>query len=282
MTLETLTWVDPIGAEIVLFARRGMTGRMMPPIRYSSDVIPGQPGDLVRDVQHGARQVVVPILADGLSTAAYRALLRSLAELLDPTRGEGMLRSVDGAGIVRELRCCYIDGAGIEENWPTAAVPSLLFHAGDPYWYDGNDTQVDYTLGTPATFFPFFPLRLSSSEVFADSTVANSGGVKTWPVWEILGPGSSLVVRNLDTGESSSLTRELLAGERVTIDTRPRSQIVSRPKSVTLQDGTNLFPLFAGSLWALQPGSNAVRVEMTGATSASLVTLRYRRRFLSA
>lgn len=275
MTLETLTWFDPDGTSVDLFDTRGINGRMMPPIRYTEDVVPGQPGARLREVQIAPRQVVVPILVDEASTPAYRAALRTMADLLDPTKGEGVLRAVDQEAAVRELHCFYIDGFGIEENYPVHARPSLLFRACDPFWYDAADTQVDYVVGSPATFFPIFPLRLSSSEVFADSAVDNTGKF-TWPVWEIRGPGTGVALRNLTSGKLSSLSRPLLAGESATFDTR------EGVKTITLQDGTNLFPFFSGTLWPLASGSNAIRVEMSGATSDSRVTLRYKRRFLSA
>jgi hypothetical protein len=155
--------------------------------------------------------------------------------------------------------------------WRTTRAEVEL-EASDPWWYDASDTALDFTLGTPATFFPLFPLRLSASEVFADATVNNDGDVDAWPVWSVTGPGAGLVLRNLTTGKMLSLNRTLSAGEIVTIDTRPRL------KTVTLQDGSNLFSLLSGSLWPLAVDVNAIRVEFTGATSASVVSLRYRRR----
>lgn len=275
--LETISFVDASGLATVLADLRGITGRMMPPIRFTADTIPAQPGTRLRQVLHEARQVVIPIIVSGVSPVAHRAGLRAMAHRLDPVRGEGKLVVTAVDGTVRELHCRYVDGFGLQEDWPDFATPSLLFRADDPYWYDDADTQVDFDAGSAATFFPFFPLRLSSSEVFAAGDVTNPGDVETWPTWNVVGPGSGLVLRNLTTGKLLTLDYDLAAGESVAIDARPGY------KSVERQDGLNLFGSLSDDtdLWALAVGANSVQVEMTGATGGSVVTLRYRGRRLA-
>lgn len=282
MTLETITWISAGGIEVPLYTdgirtRPGLKGRMMPSIRKSSFVVPGYPGQITTDVQHGTRDVVVPIYVEGGTMSEYRAVLRAIADSLDPVPGDGVLRISDPDGAERDLVCSYVDGFNFEEEWPSpASTPTLLFEADDPYWYDAAPTQITWTVGTPATFFPLFPIRLSSSEVFADATIDNNGSVSTWPVWTVTGPGSGLVLRNVTTGKSLSVVRTLGAGESISVDTRRGA------KSIRDGAGANLWPVSSGSLWPLEKGSQAVRVEFTGATPASRVTLRWWRRFLSA
>lgn len=145
----------------------------------------------------------------------------------------------------------------------------------DPWWQDVGDITADFRTGAPATFFPFFPLRLSSSEVFADAQVVNDGDVEAWPVWVITGPGSGVVLRNLTTGTMLSVAVNLAAGESLTVDTRPGH------KTVTANDGSNAFNLVGAtsSLWSLLVGTNSIRIELGAATSSSVVSLRYKRRW---
>jgi hypothetical protein len=278
MTIETITWTDPDGASTTLTDVAGITGRGLPPVDFQDLVVPLQPGSSFRSVRDKARDLVVPILILGDSKTDYRTQLRDLAAQLHPSTSPGVLQVDTVDGLTRELDAWYVDGFQWVEETPNWMVPSLLFRACDPYWRDADWTQVDYTTGTVATFFPFFPLRLSSSEVFASATIDNDGDVDTWPVWNITGPGSGLILRNLTTGLLLSLTATLGAGESVEIDTTPGA------KTVTKNDGTNLFGSLStdSELWALAAGSNSIQIELTGATSASVVSLRYRRRYLVA
>ena len=273
---DGLTWIDTDGVEHDLrsFADgaeildRGVRGRFMPPVKIIEAETPGQPGSRRREVRHLARDIAVPLYVEGESASALRGTVRDWLRRFDAVLGNGRLRATPPIGGQREIACCYEDGFEGDEgtngaglHWQTA---TLLFHAFDPYWYDVSPIVVSWTLGaTPATFFPFFPLRLTSSEVFADAVVSNGGDVEAWPVWTITGPGSSIVLRNLTTGKLLNLSTVLTAGETATIDTRPGA------KTVVKNDGSNLFPdlLSDSSLWPLVQDSNSVRVEMASATS---------------
>lgn len=287
---QAFGWVDADGTLTALRVGNGIavgeavTGRFGPSMRFTLETVPLQPGQRFRQVQHGLADLSIPVVFYPATATALRALLRDWAHRLDPVRGDGALRVTAPGGDQREIICRYSDGL---ERLVEDDVSDLYGHARavlhfvteQPYWQDASDTVQSWTLlSSLATFFPFFPLRLSGSEVFADATVTNDGNVEAWPVWTIGGPGSSPILRNLTTGDMLSLPVTLLAGESVTIDTRPGA------KTVTKQDGTSLFGSLASppALWPLAQGSNSIRIEMSGATSVSSVTLTWRRRWLSA
>lgn len=278
MTVETITWIDPDGDQLELTDLKGITGRGLPPVDFQDLVVPLQPGSAFRSVRDQRRDLVIPVLCDGSSKIDYREQLRTIARRLHPSSTSGVLQVATIDGTTRELDAWYVDGFQWIEEHPDWMTPSLLFRAVDPYWRDVDWAQTDYVTGTAATFFPFFPLSLSSSEVFAADSVDNGGDVESWPMWMVTGPGSGLVLRNLTTGELLALTATLGAGESVTIDTTPGV------KTVTKNDGTNLFSGLSSdsSLWSLAPGSNSIQIELTSATSASVVSLRWRRRWLTA
>lgn len=278
MTVETITWVDPDGNSTAFVDITGITGRGLPPVDFQDLIVPLQPGSAFRSVRDNARDLIIPILLSEADNVTYRQTLRALAVQLHPSETPGVIQVDTVDGLSREIDAWYVDGFQWVEEYPTWSIPSLLFRACDPYWRDAEWTQEDYVTGTAATFFPIFPLALASSEVFAASTVDNPGDVETWPVWNVTGPGSALVLRNLTTGLVLSLTATLSAGESVSIDTTPGE------KTVTKNDGTNLFSGLSddSELWALAAGSNSLQIELTGATSASAVSLRYRPRYLVA
>lgn len=286
---QALQWVDATGAVTAIRGGSGvataeeLTGRFAPSMRFTLATVPLQPGQRFRQVQHGLAEVALPIVFWPASATALRTLLRAWARLLDPVRGDGALRVTAPGGDQRELVCRYSEGLErlVEDDvsdFYGHARCVLHFIAEQPYWQDVSDTVASWSVTTAATFFPIFPLRLSASEVFADVTVTNDGDVIAWPVWTVTGPGSSLILRNLTSGELLSLPTTLAAGETVTIDTRPGH------KTVTLQDGSNLFGSLSSdsTLWSLAVGVNAVRIEISATTPASLVALNWRRRWLSA
>jgi hypothetical protein len=274
--VEVLSFIDADGVETVLQHQRGATGRFMPPVLARDEAIPGRDGTRLRDVRFDARQVVVPVVFTHGDRAVYRQQLRDVARRLDPKRGDGVLRSTLD-GMSRDLRCRYIDGMGFDERYFSTGTPSLLFRAFDPFWYD--TATLALTIGpTQAAFFPILPLRLSGSEVYADTDIVNDGDAEAWPAWTVTGPGNDPILRNLTTGEAIDLTGVSLgAGEQILIDTAPGV------KTVRAGDGRNLFgDMTASVLWALARGRNSVRLELSGATAGTSFALSWRRRWLSA
>ncbi|HLH22439.1 MAG TPA: hypothetical protein VK066_07935 [Chloroflexota bacterium] len=291
MALEVVSWVAPDGVETVLSGQPqfellwGRQGAFMPPIAFAEEPVPLQPGARLRQVQVGVREVDLPLLLRGADATALRALYRTLLHTFDPQRGDGKLRVQGPDGGVRELTCRYhsgLEGAEVLDkdaggtSWRKVV---LVLRAWDPYWYATAPTRVDFAVGSAATpFFPFFPLRLSASTVLGDAAVSNPGDVEAWPIWTITGPGSNLVLTNVTTGAALTLVTTLGASDVVTIDTRPGQ------KTVSGADGSNLFGTLnaASHFWALPRGSSSVRVELSGATGGSLVTLVYYPRYLGA
>jgi hypothetical protein len=284
---ETLSWVDPDGNEYALTGSGaiellvGRQGALMPPVAFSEEEVPSYPGARLREARHGVRDVDLPLCITAASELALWEARRAWAYRFDATRGDGKLRSTGPDGSQRDLTCRYSGGLQGNEGLDVSGAYWMEFvatlRAVDPYWYGRNAVLTSFVLGSLSGWFPMFPLRLASSSIFSDASLAVLGDKEAWPIWEVTGPGSALMLRNLTTGKLLSLSSALSAGEKVTIDTRPGR------KSVTRGDGTNLFPYLdaTSSLWSLRPGSNSLRVELSGATAASAVQLSYYPRYLS-
>jgi hypothetical protein len=280
---DVITWVDPDGEELTFtLGQDGPTGRLMPPIQSVTERVPGQAGARLRSTRHEVRKVAFTGLMFADDAVTQRVALRDLARLLDPIRGDGRLR-VDGPDASsREITCRYVgDLDRAAEQLAAFQELPLVFEAVDPYWYDAADVVSDFTIGATTTFFPIFPIVLSSSEVFADLTIDNTGDVAAWPVFTFTGPGNAIVGRNFTTEKMFSLTNPtslaVAAGESVTVDTR------ADLKSVTRNDDTNQFSYLTSTstLWELAKGLNSIRLEMGGATAGSGIRVAYRRRFLT-
>ena len=280
---EVLQWIDPAGAATTLDAEWEVKGRFMPKIETQVDEVPGQPGGILRDARHGIREFLVVVWQSAASETALRTALRSFVRSMDPVRGQGKLRVTSPLGDQREITCQCITGLDLDEKLGENSGPDyqkipLGFVAYDPYWYVVSPVSQSFTMGTQPAFFPLFPLRLSSSQVAVEATLANDGDVETWPVWTLTGPGSQIRLVNLTTEQFIYLdTNTLGAGETLTIDTRPNK------KTLTLQDGSNLFDWLSldSTLWSLGTGTTLIHLEMSGATTASALSVSYHPRYLS-
>lgn len=279
----TWEWLDPNGTATTLWVEYDVKGAFAPPVAVLDEDVPGQPGARFREARHLVREFPLPLYWYANTASELHATLRAAAYAMDPTRGEGTLRATSPVGDQRQIGCRVTAGMDLtqalgEQAGPLRQRAVVTFRCQDPYWTAVSDVVSVYEMGTLPLFFPFFPLRLSASEIAVNTTVTNNGEVDSWPVWTITGPGSAVTLTNLTTGKSLAIPDVTLGnGESIVIDTRPGA------KTVTLGDGTNLWSLipWGSALWPLLPGPNAVRLEMTGTTADSELQLAYRPRYLT-
>lgn len=277
----TISWVDPDGVETSFAGvAAGTAGRGMPPVRPLVTTQPNRSGAVYSGALHGVRRISLPfevfgtIASDG---SDVRAEVRAWARRLATLTGPGIIRCTTEVGDQREIACWYVGGLELVENISNYQPATLEFDAPDPYWTDTVDTVSSVVGGLGVTsFFPFFPLSLSSSEIAAELVVDNDGDVEAWPVLSIRGPAVNPTLRNLTTGQVLTLTRTIAAAEVVTLDARPGL------RTVLLQNGSSLYgQLTVRQWWPLATGSNRIRLEATGTTGASLLTVSYRRKWLT-
>jgi hypothetical protein len=282
--VDKFYWIDANGAEYSINDNHliitGPEGRFMPPISFVEEEVPFLAGTRLRSVKVGAREFDLSIYVDGISESDVRNKTRNLLRMFNPLNGDGKIKVLAADGSQREIQCRYSSGLGISEKDGAKVgnmqAVTLVFRAFDPYWYDSSTVVQTFKINeNPGTFFPILPLRLASSTVFADITIDNDGDVETFPEWIITGPGESIVLSNLSTGETTSLDVTLEAGESITINTSPYT------KTVTKSDGTNLFYTLSddSSLWALQEGNNSIQIQMANATADSSIQLTYKNRY---
>lgn len=285
MADEITEWIDTDGVATELPVEWNVSGRFGPRVVVEEAEVPGVAGARVRDVRHLPRDFVLPLWVESTDAVQLRTDMRNLVERMDPVRGPGRIRVTAPGGDQREITCMVLDGLGMlerlgETSGPEVQRVGLMIRAHDPYWTAVGTDGLTIESGDRPSLFPFFPLRLSSSEIFAEVTVNNTGNIRAWPVWTVEGPASAITVRDLRTGKHWSITLDdpLSPGESLIVDTRPGA------KTVTRSDGTDLFGGLTdmSSFWALWPGSTAVRIEITGSSpGVSRVLLMWLRLFLT-
>jgi Phage tail protein len=274
---ETHEWRSALGETIRFVTRTEAQQRMMPPVTINTIRVPQAQGGRFRFARHEERLVTIPVVVPG--PTAGRDELRRWARALDPLKGEGTLTVVQGAHAGRQIVCAYEAGLDtFAEEYPLLGLTTLGFRAADPYWQDAAEQSLVATIAsTSYTWFPFLPLVLGASDVFAAVTITNTGDVAAWPVITAVGPGTELNVANTTTGESWDLTGAINAGSTLVVDHRPGH------KSARL-DGVNVFGRLADDsvLWSLAPGANRISIGFGNATAASKITFAWRNRWLAA
>lgn len=109
-------------------------------------------------------------------------------------------------------------------------------------------------------------------------TLDVAGDTRTWPVWTVAGPGTSLTLVHHGQGRRLDLVGDIPAGAAVTVDTRPRRQAVYDSA------GNNLMGRLTAGFYffPLDPGRNDVSIALAGTTASSAVTVSYTPRWSAA
>ena len=254
----------------------GSTGLGLAPVSIkSSDRVAGD-GAVVRGVRYGVRELYVPLLMESDSVAGLSAMRRELNRLLAPHLGPVEVRVQDPAtGTDRMIRGYYREGldgdfgSGFHGSWQTLG---LTFECPDPWWLGPErTTELRVNPGSKpfiSTVESFFPVLLAQSSVIGQFSVDISGDGPVWPSWEVVGPGSDLVIgRGSDRIEISGAFD---AGSVTLIDTASGRIVPDRWADTSLRS----------RLFSLEPGMHDLTVTMVGASTDTLVRLTYQERFL--
>lgn len=286
MAREQVIWVDVDGGQIDLndwvhtICTREQKGVWAPPFTLQSAKTPLSEGSQFRSVVVGERGVDLKQFLRSNSRDELITMLRDLTWRMNPLRGEGQLKFINGT----ETRILYCRPEGIKDisDRNLTAELVLAFTANDPFLYDDTSSVIVFTTGetTTSTFFSttsFLPLHLTRSVVYSAQSVSNPGDADVYPVWTILGPGLSIQLINNRTGKILSLgSLELISGQELIIDTRIGK------KTITV-DGENAFNYLTdlSSLWPLLPGANSIQIEMSGSSGESSINLEFTPRYES-
>lgn len=293
---ESLVYFRPDGQRVILHsppakAVLSQEGFGMPPLQYVADQAPFQHGDTVRSFTLQPRPLQLTIIQNFTSRATYRDGRASLLDAIRPNRvtdfnTPGSLRYYLANGTKRQLDVLVESGPGFappEGGWREWSFTEVLrFVAHDPVWYDPTVHEISFTTSTGNFVFPAtFPITFGGFG--GQAWVGYLGNWIEYPTFTVTGPLTGLVIQNLTTGDKLELGYTLPAGFAATISLRG-------VKTITRNDGVNLLNYLTSdsdlATFSIAPdpqapsGLNLLRVSGSGASSATLVKLRYYDRFI--
>lgn len=283
------TWVEPTGVEHDLTVLVGLDGGLLPEVDVALRASPFRQGSTVQSARLMARRLRVPLFFREVSDAALRDKVRQVARWFNPTAtwssdatvnpGTWKFTAVDGT--VRTASAVYAGGLEGPEGpgglFAAHWIGVAEFILPHPYWRDVDDVEEAFTIAgaTVKGLFdpPFFPIRLTTSNVVDLRLINNDGDADAWPRWTVTGPLTRVTLRN--GTNALTVTTSLAATRQILIDTTPGV------KTITDEYGNNLYQVSDGPLWPLAPGVNRVQVEADGATTDTRIDLAYRREWLT-
>jgi hypothetical protein len=284
--MVNLEWIDASGGVTGLmdgvntWTMWGGKGEMMPGYALNEVQPAGMDGTRINSMFAKPREINIPLLIKDSSKSLLETRMRSMARAMDPKRGDGTLRITDESGKQRKLVCRYKDGFGGDLSQSNAGVNwrklILTFHGADPAWY-GDVFGKTLPSGAVASWFPIFPIMLSSSSIFGYMTVVNNGDLECWPIFTFVGPGTNPGMVNQTTGKWFATALVMGVGDVLVIDTRPGFKTVT-------YNGASRFDLLglASNLWSLASGNNVVNALFASTSMASQITFTYTERWLTA
>ena len=253
----------------------GSTGLGLAPVDIKSSERLSGDGSIARGVRYGARDVYVPLLLSGTELSVAEAR-RDLTRLLAPHLGMVDVRIQDPVtGTDRMIRGYLREGmegdfgSDFGRSWHRLG---LTFECPDPWWL-GPEQTVELRVNPGVKPFlsdtvPFFPVILAQSVVQGQFDVEISGDGPVWPAWEVLGPGTDLVIaRGEDLIEIGG---DFSPDEPVLIDTAAGRIAPDRWADTSLRS----------RLFALNPGRQTITVTLVSATEDTLVRVTWRERYL--
>lgn len=290
MSAEVIEWIEPSGVTHLLtytptgkvFVKVGASGFFMPGFTHIEDPIPFQPGVRRRDTVVLPRTIDLPLYVEQDTDSQLRQLIRDIQNWFNPLKGDGRLRVTAPDGRRVQTYCRLVDTMQIVQSDETQGVLwqdiILSLRGFDPYWYDVIANNSTFVSPAVVAFFPGTPFRLSQSGISATSApIVNDGDLEAWPIFTIQGPGTGIILTNLDTGEKVQILSDvvLTEGEFLIID--------SFKHTVKKLDGTNLYSHITSDsiFWPLYVGTNNVKMEVSSISTNSKVTITFTRRYFS-
>lgn len=261
----------------------GMQGFGAGPVSFATSARLAGHGSVLRGARIDERELFVPVLLEAESVPELDKVREELIRFLSILDASELTVRVSAPGrdAWREIPVVYaggLDGDFGDGYWGVWQRLGLKFKAVDALWR-GEPVSVSKQI-TPArkpflsATEPFFPVKLAGSTVLGRISLDIAGDAPTSPAWTITPPGEDLLIRRLDTGVRFYLDGLITA--QVVVD-MAAGRVYDAVTGENLNHRTSLDSRF----FDLAPGHQELEFSMVSSTSASMLHLVYRPRYLA-
>lgn len=259
-----------------------LDGAGLPPVTRILEKAPLQHGATDRGFRLDPRRMTLQLFLKGWSEAQTDAARDLISHIFLPTNSPLILKVTRDDNVVRQIDC-FLDGTldfPMSQRIGAGQPISIPLVAPDPTWYESTVT-------------------VSSGDLSGGSvninTVVTGMTWDAWPFIDITGPATDLELTHTPGGEVITFVAAIPAGEIFRIDTRPGFKTVRRTSDNanrmsfvdpdTLLSFATLRILGQKAMKAVD-GSwanpyNQWAFTATGTTGATVVNIRWNRRWLS-
>jgi hypothetical protein len=257
-----------------------------------TETAPGQDGEAYLGFKLPARSIQLGLRVTG-EEADLNTKRTQLVRLFRPRPQPIALRYDLVGGVQRQIDVTYAGGMGFNSRDRRGASlkVGVMLRAPDAVFYDpivqGQIFGVGGGAGAGFTFPLSFPVTFGASTIDQTKAIAYAGDWDSAPVVQLTGPMTSPIITNTTTGAVLDFSGAALAvGETWLIDTRRRARRVYDPNVADPVAANRIRYLSDASTLAafrLVPdnaGVNELRVQLSSATSATEVMLRYYHTYL--
>lgn len=274
MSLYEVTYNGLTLNELSPFIIHTQTGIAGLPIRVSENLLTGNDGGAVYKTLYGIRNIVLEGTILGDNEEEYFDNRRIL------------LAAFSRDGLLHDLSIRTWDGRTFTIQAFVRDTPQLVdqhynitynrfrieLSCPDPYFRDGTSEEFTAVVRSSALGFPLpGPLLMPLGADPAGSTIVidNTGDVAVVPQFRLDGQIDQATVTNITTGQSFTISTNVLSGRYVLIYRDAGDDYV-------LLDGvTNFYQFFNGTVFAIVPGNNTIRLTASSADVNALLTISY-------
>ena len=233
-------------------------------------------GGYFRHSKRAIREIDLPITIIGTDRGDVEAKLRRLAALLNVKNGATVVNATYSDGTSFALSAYYRGGAETvfgDTAGTTFCQWLITMQAPNPFWL--SSTPTTFTVGSGSTGRGLLPkltkLRVSSDQTLGIVTANNAGDVDAYPIWQIRGPVTNLLVSN--GTQSFSFPAAIPGGVTYTVNTEAGT--------VTDDAENNVYSLLgtAPKLFSLAPGTSSITITGTAYTADTSVKCTYYPRY---
>ena len=258
---------------------------------YTLRAGPQQQGVSIVNVRRGARFISFNyslVSADRATRWTDRTELPNMLANLEEDAIFGITYD-DGSKRQADVR----RAGGLTRPWGAKFGPRLtrdvcILMARDPFWYNPTAVIYAFAVGGGAGSYAWpvaWPISWGASIIDASETKRYDGTAPEYPVHEITGPATNLVLTNESTNDKLDFTgHTIAAAEVVTIDLTPGYKTVTSTGATVISDLTTDSDLLT---WHLAPesevidGDNLLHVECSGATGGTKIMLTAYERYVA-